>query len=200
MGLAAVHHGVRAADQQPHHLRCQISTSRPRAVSGAGSARAVGTLRETDARSAALEFICGETKGTGLRELIPHDNTSEDIISRSWCARPSSTCCFGASINRIHAMVRAHGLQRPASGSRLEGTLYLRARQRVDAMLLIAFDCMRPRLLLNSPPSRCRLRSPRSTCWTTARSHSRSSIKRGAYYTLGNGETQLQSWTARAHR
>ncbi len=83
----------------------------------------------------------------------------------------------------IHAMIRAHGLQRPTQGSRPEGSLYLRARQRVDSMLLLAIDRMSeicPQLAaITVPPTfgTVNLLDFSSIAF-------RSSIKRGAYYTL----------------
>ncbi|KAF6767157.1 Zn(2)-C6 fungal-type DNA-binding domain protein [Kalmanozyma brasiliensis GHG001] len=123
-----------------------------------------------------------ESHGSSLRALIPHDNTSEDIIS-ILVRKAFLYCLLWSQYQCIHAMVRAHGLQRPAQSSRPEGTLYLRARQRVDSLLLTAFDRMSeicPQLAaITVPPTfaSVNLLDYSSIAF-------RSSIKRGAYYTL----------------
>ncbi|KAJ9478027.1 Zn(2)-C6 fungal-type domain-containing protein [Pseudozyma hubeiensis] len=123
-----------------------------------------------------------ERNSASLQALIPHDSTSEDIIS-ILVRKAFLHLLLLSQYQCIHAMVRVHGLQRPANSSRQEGTLYLRARQRVDAMLLTAFDRMS-----EVSPQLAAITVPPSFTSVNLLDYSsiafRSSIKRGAYYAL----------------
>lgn len=123
-----------------------------------------------------------EAEAPSLRELIPHDNVSEDIIS-ILVRKAFLNLLLWSQYRCIHAMVHAHGLQRPAQSGNHEGTLFLRARQRIDSLLLSAIDRMSelcPQLAaISVPPSfaAVNLLDYSSIAF-------RSSAKGGAYYTL----------------
>lgn len=135
-----------------------------------------------------------ESNGSSLRELIPYDNTSEDIISIV-VRKAFLHLLLLSQYQCIHAMVRAHGLQRPANSSRQESNLYLRARQRVDSMFLDAFDRMS-----EVSPQLAAITIPPSFASVNLLDYSsiafRSSIKRGAYYAF---EMAKLTFKARLH-
>ncbi|SNX82980.1 uncharacterized protein MEPE_01686 [Melanopsichium pennsylvanicum] len=82
-----------------------------------------------------------ESNGAGLRQVTIYDTMSEDMIS-ILVRKAFLNLLFWSQYRCIHTLVRTNGLQRPAQGTRLEGSLYLRARQRLDSLLLTAFDRM----------------------------------------------------------
>ncbi|SJX61978.1 uncharacterized protein SRS1_10593 [Sporisorium reilianum f. sp. reilianum] len=135
-----------------------------------------------------------ESNGSSLRELIPYDNSNEDIIS-ILVRKAFLYLLLWSQYQCIHAMIRAHGLQRPAHGSRLEGSPYLRARQRIDSMLLTAFD-----RISEIAPQLAAISVPPSFASVNLLDYSsiafRSSIKRGAYYAL---EMAKQTFKAGLH-
>ncbi|SPO22079.1 uncharacterized protein UTRI_02081_B [Ustilago trichophora] len=124
----------------------------------------------------------GETHGATLRQLIPHDNTSEDIIS-ILVRKAFLSLLLWSQYRCIHTLVQAHGLQRPVQGTRLDGSVYLRARQRLDSLLLTALDRMS-----EICPQLASISVPPSFAFVNLLDYSsiafRSSIKGGAYYTL----------------
>lgn len=123
-----------------------------------------------------------ESNGATLRQLIPHDNTSEDIIS-ILVRKAFLSLLLWSQYRCIHTLVHAHGLQRPAPGTRLDGSLFLRARQRLDSLLLSALDRMS-----EICPQLAAIMVPPSFASVNLLDYSsiafRSSIKGGAYYTL----------------
>lgn len=122
------------------------------------------------------------SNGATLQQLIPYDNDSEDMIS-ILVRKAFLNLLLWSQYRCIHTSVQMYGMQRPAQGSRLEGSLYLRARQRLDALLLTALDRMSqicPQLAsITVPPSfaSVNLLDYSSIAF-------RSSTKGAAYYTL----------------
>ncbi|CDS82320.1 uncharacterized protein SPSC_03139 [Sporisorium scitamineum] len=129
-----------------------------------------------------------------LEELIPYGSSNEDIIS-ILVRKAFLYLLLWSQYQCIHAMIRAHGLQRPAHGSRLEGSLYLRARQRIDSLLLTAFD-----RISEIAPQLAAISVPPSSASVNLLDYSsiafRSSIKRGVYYAL---EMARQTFRAGLH-
>ncbi len=183
MGVSALVLGVGAAHQQPYHLRCQVASTRHSAV---GDLDVLDQLERFERQiPEALQWkssATAEAEAPSLRELIPHDNVSEDIIS-ILVRKAFLNLLLWSQYRCIHAMVHAHGLQRPAQSGNHEGTLFLRARQRIDSLLLSAIDRMSelcPQLAaISVPPSfaAVNLLDYSSIAF-------RSSAKGGAYYTL----------------
>ncbi|KAJ1028474.1 hypothetical protein NDA16_001640 [Ustilago loliicola] len=131
-----------------------------------------------------------ETNTSNIRQLIPHDNSSEDIIS-VLVRKGFLNLLLWSQYRCIHTLVQANGLQRPAPGTRLDGSMYLRARQRVDSLLLTAVDRMSeicPQLASITVPKQGSSTDPPSFASVNLLDLSsiafRSSTKGGAYYTL----------------
>lgn len=131
-----------------------------------------------------------ETNTSNIRQLIPHDNSSEDIVS-ILVRKGFLNLLLWSQYRCIHTLVQANGLQRPAPGTRLDGSVYLRARQRVDSLLLTAVDRMSeicPQLASITVPRQGSSTEPPSFASVNLLDFSsiafRSSTKGGAYYTL----------------
>ncbi|CCF53316.1 hypothetical protein NDA10_000551 [Ustilago hordei] len=131
-----------------------------------------------------------ETNTSNIRQLIHHDNSSEDIIS-VLVRKGFLNLLLWSQYRCIHTLVQANGLQRPAPGTRLDGSVYLRARQRVDSLLLTAVDRMSeicPQLASITVPKQGSSSEPPSFASVNLLDFSsiafRSSTKGGAYYTL----------------
>lgn len=120
--------------------------------------------------------------GTALQQLITLDNTNEKSIS-NLVRKAFLYVLLWSEYRCLHTVVQHKGLQRPTPGSRLDGSVYLRARQRLDSLLLDAVDHMSeicPQLASSKVP--LPFVSVNLLHYSSVAFHS--SIKGGADYTL----------------
>ncbi len=128
------------------------------------------------------DLATAESDGSSSGQLIAHDNSSEDIISIV-VRKAFLNLLLWSQYRCIHNLAHAHGLQRPAQGSRDDGSLYMRARRRCDALLLTALDRMSDICPQLASFQVSNLRDPVNLLDYSSIAF-RSSIKGAAYYTL----------------
>ncbi|TKY87286.1 hypothetical protein EX895_003963 [Sporisorium graminicola] len=188
---------VMASVLRTHNLTICAAKSRRLGISPTAILEVLQQLERFDRQMPEVlrwNLSAAESHGSALQELIPYDNSNEDIIS-ILVRKAFLYLLVWSQYQCIHAMIRAHGLQLPAQGSRLEGSPYLRARQRIDSLLLTAFDRM-----AEIAPQLAAISVPPSFASVNLLDYSsiafRSSIKRGAYYAL---EMAKQTFKAGLH-